>query len=74
MKNKQFYVLPSEAIGSHLEERISFLSVWDDKKNDGREIRLPRWLWDCIKERCVNEYVRGQDDFKKSLRYNLGIK
>jgi len=37
---------------------INYLSVWKEKKADGVELKLPKWLWECIKNECKEAYEK----------------
>lgn len=56
-----------------MAQNISYLSVWKEKKADGVELKLPKWLWECIKNECREAYEKGKNDLRDELKSKLGI-
>lgn len=72
MKNKKFYSLPAQA-DMPIIDSPNYLSIWDNKKADGKEVKLPKWLWECIKNECEEAYEKGRNDLRNELKLKLGI-
>jgi len=71
MKSKKFYSLPAQADMPIIDSPNS-LSIWDNEKADGKEVELPKWLWECINKKCEDRYKDGRRDLAKEIREKLG--
>ena len=68
MKNKKLYIIPAKVDSSIMAPNINYLSVWKEKKADGVELKLPKWLWECIKNECKEAYEKGKNDLRNELK------
>jgi len=71
-KNKKSYIIPLKVEAPIMYVDSKELSIWDKKKCDAVGIKIPNWLWDCIKEKCQQRYEDGKNDLKREIREKLG--
>jgi hypothetical protein len=72
-KNRKSYHLPSKAEVPLIERDRHFLSVWNEKKLDGVEVKLPKWLWECIDKMYASGYEQGIRDNQLAIKSILGV-